>query len=100
MGQEGLKDSGKGIWFPLLKKALGGVAGRDSRDSHSPPQPRPPPRSSAGFLAGAPGRAVPGLHMDPVYVAGLDAILSGTTSQEASDCMQASGQGSLRAVQM
>ena len=27
MGQEGLKDSGKGIWFPLLKKALGGVAG-------------------------------------------------------------------------
>lgn len=56
----------------------------------------PAAAGTAGFPVGAPGKAVSGLHTDPLYVTGPDAISSGTTSQEPSDFAHADRQGSPR----
>lgn len=74
VGQEGPGDSGKGIYFPRSPGwGLSIIVG----DCISPPQPRPPPRSSC-FLTCLGGLSLVS-YMDPVYIAGPDAILSGTT---------------------
>ena len=43
-----------------------------------------------------PGKAVSGLHTDPIYVACPYATSSGATSREPFEVVEASGQGSLR----
>ena len=104
MGQEGLKNSGKGIWFPLLKKALGGVGGMTvgTRIPH-PSCDRLPGVQLAFSLALLGGLSLMG---------GLSLVSTRTrfillvqmpSSQEPlprRPLISCSGQGSLRAVQM
>lgn len=97
-GKKGSRTPAKGFGFPSSRKLCSW--GHDSWDKCLLRPMTTAAGGLAGFLVGAPRRAVSGPHADPIYVAGPDAISSGTTSQEASDFIQASGQGSPRAVQM
>ena len=97
-GKKGSRTPARGFGFPSSRKLCSG--GCDSWDKHFLRPMTTAAGGSAGFLVGPPRRAVSGPHTDPIYVAGPDAVSSGTTSREASDFIQASGQGSPRAAQM
>ena len=98
MGQEGLKNSGKGIWFPLLKKALGGVGGMTvgTRIPH-PSCDRLPGVQLAFSLALLGGLSLVSTRTLFILLVQMPSSQEPLPRRPLISC---SGQGSLRAVQM